>query len=306
MTTATWSTRVRHDSDATYQEWRDEFITKLGVLVTGGKLAADETNITPGAGARPGTNTEQGYAVYHLNDSLHGTAPIYIRFGFGTGSSGATLPRMQATVGTSTNGSGVLGGTALATITTFSQQTTGQTGDTARVSYFCCVDGFLGISWKWANSATSGTPAGLFIINRSCDATGAITATGALAVWGSGGTGSLNKTQAFRFPSTAVAYTAKTTLPDTALGIMPQAQTSTLIGSDIQVMLGWMITPTVTPMFGCCGVLNTEVPDGTSFSTTLVGSSARTYIGLVNYHGPFGPIDASTAAGGLKFAMLWE
>ena len=76
MTTASWSTRLRHDSAATYQEWRDEFITKLGLLVTGAVLAADETNITPGAGALPGLNTEGGYAVYHLADSLHGTEPV--------------------------------------------------------------------------------------------------------------------------------------------------------------------------------------------------------------------------------------
>lgn len=299
MSTQSWSSRLRHDSDATYQEWRDEFITKLGLLVASGDLAADETNITPGAGARPGTNTEQGYAVYHLDDSLHGTAPIYIRFGFGTGS-GATSPRLQVTVGTSTNGSGVLGGTALSTIASVNGNLA-QTGDTARQSYMCATAGFFGFDWKVGSAPSEGA----FFICRTCDTAGAPTATGAIAHWGLGTTNTLTKRQAFRYAATAAAYTALTSIVDGALGMNPQAPLATTVGSDVQMMLGWTITPRVAPLFGVCGVNPAELAPGGTFSATTVGASARTFLTMATTAGPFGPISAA-ATGGLCIAMLWE
>lgn len=297
MTTASWSTRVRHDSDATWQEWRDELITKLGTLST--YLAADETNITAGAGARPGTSTEGGYAVYHLSDSLHATAPCYIRFGFGTHTS-ATAPRIQVTTGTTTNGSGVLGGTALSTIAGIHANAV-QVTDTARQSYMSAHNGHFGLNWKTGASVTEAA----FFFGRTCDSAGAISATGAIAVWGNGTAATLTKTQAFRFAATAVAYTLQTAVGSTALGLSPQSPTVTAVGSDNQAFLGWTITPAVAPLFHVCGVLDTEVTTGNTFSVALVGSTARTYIGLSTLAGPFTAVSA-VAANGPKYAMLWE
>lgn len=297
MTTQSWSTRVRHDSDATYQEWRDEFITRLNALVSGGALVADETNITPAAGARPGTSTEEGYAVYHLDDPLHGTAPVYIRFGFGTGS-GATSPRIQITVGTSTNGSGVLGGTALSTIATcnaFSAQTT----DVGRQSYMCGLDGFFGFEWKVASNSQ-----GAFFVARTVDNDGVPTAEGALIRVSDGAQG-VAKSQAFRYASPAAAYTAQTAAPNAAIGINPQTPTQTTVGADIQVALGWTISPRATPLVGVCGVLPSEITPGSTFTATLVGAGARTYLAWSANSGPFGAVSA-TAAGGMVIAMLWE
>jgi len=296
MTTATSNTRLRCDSDATYQEWRDEFITKLGVLVAGGYLAADETNITAGAGARP-TNSEQGYAVYHLNDSLHGTAPVYIRFGFGTGSSAAN-PAVWMTTGTSTDGSGVIGGTALSAKTRFNGNV-GATTDTARPSYWSCSPGFFGVMWKIG----AGAGEGYFFICRTCDSTGAITATGAQAYWAQGAVSTLTGVQAFRYAATAAAYTAQTSLASAALCFAPQSPTSTLVGSDTQVFVCWTITPQVAPLFGVCGVLDAEYGQGTTFSVAMVGSTTRTYIAGGSYC-PVGPV--STSSSGPKLAMLWE
>jgi hypothetical protein len=280
-----------------YQEWRDELIAKLGNLTY---LSVDETNITPGAGARPGTNTEGGYAVFHLNDSLHGTAPVYIRFGFGT-DSGTTNPRVQVTTGTSTNGSGVIGGTALSTIASISTSAT-QVTDTTSNSYLCAAPGFLGLMFK----QTSNNYKGFFFINRTCDGTGAITATGAHAWWGAGGNTNPTKSQAFRYAATAAAYTAQSTAVVAMLGFLPQGQASTLVSGTIQVAMGWSINPATYPLFGVCGVLDNEVSAGTTFSVTLVGSTPRMYIGAAQLTcGAFGPTFDSTT-GIPKFAMLWE
>lgn len=298
MSTQSWSTRVRHDTDATWQEWRDELITKLGALVTAGVLGADETNITPAAGARPSTNTEGGYAVYHLADSLHGTAPVYIRFGLGTNGS-ATAPRIQVTVGTSTNGSGVIGGTALATIRS-THNNSAQATDTTRQSWMCATAGFLGLAWK----SGSGTDA-LLLVARTVDSVGAITATGAMVVWGQTSVNGLTGTQALRFAATAAAYTVQTAISNTALCFSPQTPTSSAVGSDNQVFVAWTITPAMAPLLGVCGLLDTDVTAGNTFSATLVGVTAHTYIALTTTFGPAGPV-AANASGGLKFAFLWE
>lgn len=297
MTTATWSTKVRHDSDATYQAWRDEFITKLGLLST--YLTADEETITPGAGARAGANTEAEYAVYHLNDSLHATYPIYIRFGFGTGTA-TDRPRVQITTGTTTNGSGVLGGTCLSTIASI-HSSAAQTTDTARNSYFCAHNGFFGLNWKVGAGATEA----FFALCRTVDSTGAISSTGYSAAWGSGASTAMTKTQCFRMIATAAAYTLKTVAVDTLWGFIPQAPSATLVGADTQAAVAWCITPAVAPLIGICGVMDNEVAGGSSFTATLVGSSARTYLALTILCGPFAPV-APTATAYLKYAMLWE
>jgi hypothetical protein len=294
----TWSTRIRHDSDAEYWFWRDELISKLALVIAGGYLAADETNVTAGAGARPGANTEQSYAVYHLADSLHATAPIYIRFGFGT-SNGAQVPRIQVTVGTSTNGSGVLGGTALSTADKIHIAAGGnQTSPTVRNSYACCVPGFLGLSWKQGSGIE-----GFFQISRTVDSAGAITVTGSVASWGASTANGMTKVQAFNY-SPAVAYTASTVVSETMLGFNPQRPASTLVGSDTQAFVAWMPTPAMRPVLGVCGVLDAEAATGSTFPVTLVGATSRTYIALTPACGPFGPTTVS--AGHPKYAMLWE
>jgi hypothetical protein len=296
-----WSTRIRHDSDATFQEWRDEAITKLGLMVAAGHLAADETNITPGAGARPGTNTEQGYAVYHLNDAMHATAPVYIRFAFRT-ENGTTTPGIRVQVGTSTNGSGVLGGTALSqsTRTMHSPNTGAQITDTARDSWMCCRPG---VFW-WSNKSGSSNFDGFFAVCRTVDADGDPDARGVIIVWGNS-TGSNNQTQALQFPS-AFAWTVQSTLGLTALAINPQMSTaSTLVSGDTQAYLGWTICPEVAPVVGVIGVIGNELAANNTFTVTPVGSTARTYISLKAEAGPFGAV-APTTSGGLRYCGIWE
>lgn len=295
MTTNSWSSRIRHDSDAVWREWRDDLITRLAAV----GLGVAETNITAGAGARASTNTEAGYAVFYLNDSLHATAPIYIRFGFGTGIE-TSIPRIRVTVGTSTNGSGVLGGTALSTITSI-HGNAAMTSDVARTSYLCCVTGFFGMSWKVGASIVE---AGFFIC-RSCDTDGTPNATGAIAHWADSTVGGWTKRQMFRFATAPAAYTAATSVYTGALGLCPAGMSgSGLTGGDAQAFLGWMGVPEVSPIFGVCGVFADELTIGGTFSATLLGSTARTFITLSNSFGPFGPIPGGL--GKLNCAMLWE
>jgi hypothetical protein len=295
MTTQSWSSRVRHDSDAVFREWGSELSTKLAAA--GLTQTADTGQINWVTVVRAGTNANAGYEIWRMADTQQATAPVFLRIDYGTGS-GTTSPRIQITLGTGSNGSGTITGTALTTARSI-HAPTAQTTDTVRNSYVCVNQGFIGIYWK----VGSGTDA-LFVFNRTCDTTGTSTATGGMVIWGSTSASALTATQALRFASTAIAYTARTAIADTALGMNPQSVTSTLVGSDQQVFMGWTITPAVAPLFGVCGCLEAEFPQGTSFTATLVGTSARTYIALATTAGPF---SANGATGAYpKFAMLWD
>ncbi len=298
MTTQSWSSRVRHDDNATFQEWASELYTKIvasGLVQTAdtGQLAA------PVVAARPSTNTSAGFWIFRFNDAMQSTAPIFLRVEVGTGS-GATNPRINITVGTGTNGAGTVTGTALTTSRT-THQGSSQATDTARQSIMCHTEGFFGYNWK---IGSAGNEAG-FWLARTVDATGTPTATGAIVAWSGTATTSLTATQALRFAATAAAYTAQTTATNTALGLNPQTPSSGAVGSDIQAYVGYTITPQVAPLLGVCGVIDSEVSTASTFSATLVGTTPHTYIACSPNVGPFGPV-ASTNTGGLKFAMLWE
>jgi len=296
MTTASWSSRLRHDSDATFREWGSELAGKMAVV--GLVQTSDTGQINWTTVARAGVNTEAGYEIWRFNDTLQSTAPIYMRVGYGTGST-ATHPRLQFTVGTGSDGAGVITGTALSTARAASGGAV-QTGDTARQSYMCAVDGFFGFNWKVGSGGSEAS----FFVCRTADSTGAATATGAMVSWGNGSIANAAR-QAMRFATTAIAYTAQTSVDNAALALNPQAVTSTVVGSDLQVFLGWTITPRAEPLFGVCGVLTGEITAGSTFTATLIGTTSRTFLVWSSVGGPFGSISAGSA-GGLSTAMLWE
>lgn len=216
MATQSWSTRIRHDSDATFREWGAEFAAKMGAV--GLVQTADTGQINWSTVTRPGTNTEGGYEIWRFNDAQQSTAPVFMRIGYGTLSL-VTSPRLQITVGTGSNGAGVITGTAL-TIARGCNGNQSQTTDTGRQSYMCAVAGFFGFNWKTAAGATEGS----FFICRTADGNGTPSQTGAMVAWGDGSTTG-NARQALRFAATAVAYTAQTSITLMMLGLNPQAVT---------------------------------------------------------------------------------
>lgn len=298
MTTQSWSTRIRHDTDATFREWGLEFNTKLaaaGLVQTADTGQINWTTVT-----LPGTNTDGGYEIWKLNDSLFGTAPVYFRLDYGTGG-GTNIPRVKFTVGTGTDGAGVITGTAKTAANTFSVQAS-QVGDVARQSYLCVAEGFFGIHWKTDADAGNGAN-GFFIFARTVTGSGVPDATAGLVIWGSGNSSQLN-TQALRFAATAAAYPQKS-VPDSMVGFFAQSPSATTAGSDIQAAVAWTRSPFMVPLIGICGVLSTEVSIGSTFTVTIVGSTPHTYIGLSNSAGAFGHSTAGSS-GLPRFAMLWE
>lgn len=95
-------------TDASFRAWIQDFVTMLdnsGWTRASDTGMLDETTVTlPGI-----ASTYAGYQIWYLDDSLHATYPIYVRFGFGRGSTTTRL-LFNAQVGYATNGTGNLSG----------------------------------------------------------------------------------------------------------------------------------------------------------------------------------------------------
>lgn len=292
MTTEAWSTRIRHDSDAVFREWGSELAAKMALV--GLVQTADTGQIDWLTVVRAAVSTTAGYEIWRFNDSLQGTAPIFMRVDYGTGTN-ANAPRIQITVGTGSDGAGTITGTALTIARSMSLGNAAQTSDTLRTSYMCATEGFFGFNWK---IGAGGQAEGYFFVCRSVDATGAPTATAALVIW-MRVTISIDS-QALRFAAPAAAFTTKTTAVTAQICPWPQTPSASLVGTDPQAAVAFTITPRVEPLVGICGVLNTEFPTGNTFQSTQVGTTPRTYIALSAQLTLF---DANAQ---LKPAMLWE
>lgn len=301
MATISWSTRVVHDSDATFREWGSELEVKLaeaGLVQTSDTGQIDWTTAT-----RSAINTlTAGYSIWRFDDSQQGTAPIYIKIDYGTGST-STYPRAAITVGTGSDGSGTLTGTALTAQRVFLNASSTPSAVVARQSFLCVTEGFFGLVWKYHGEITS--IGGGFFIARTVDSAGVPTATGAIVNWGGHSVTQQVVRQALRFASTAAAYTATGANSTAALGLLPQGQIMTVTGNDVQAALAFTITPRAEPINQVCGVLFNELNSFVTFETIMVGTVKRKYIVCPGQMGAFGPIDTGDS-GALRVAMLWE
>lgn len=298
MAKTSFSTRLRHDSNAVYNEWVTEFVAALAAC--GLVQTSDTGQLTPGALTRT-IGVTDGYQIWRFNDAMQSTAPIFLKFRFGTQSNFVTSPRLQIEWGTGSNGSGTITATGIsgtmANNRDFMSTTQGQSAvDTGRPSHFIHEEGFFGMSFKNTAVENSGdcTPAIMFIA-RTVDNNGDPTADGAMFyLHGDAGP----TTQAVRFASSPVAYTAQSSAPNNYLGFLPQAPTNSNVGSDTQVALAWTISPLASPLVHMCGVYPTELALLSTFNTTLVGSDAHDYIVI--------PLAAFGAPATMRVAMLWD
>lgn len=289
MTTQAWTSRVRHDTDATFREWGLEFSTKLGAV--GLTQTADTGQINWTTVTRPGTSTDAGYEIWRFNDTAHSTTPIFIRFDYGTGTA-ATAPRIRVTVGSGSNGSGTITGTAPFTVNNLGTANTGSAVDTTYNSYMCYVAaiGAFGVMWKNGFGA-----AFQLMICRDVDSSGVATTDGCIVSI----TGQSFLTAACMRMSTGTISSKQTSTTNANICPDPFSPGSSTVGSDFQAYVAFGCFPRVRPVLGFCGVRNAEIPEATTFSVALVGGTSRTYIG-----GPNTPVISATTA--LKPAMIWE
>lgn len=302
MTTSSWSSSPDHQTDAGFRAWVADFIahcTTVGLTQT-----ADTGQINTATVTRPGTNTDGGYAIFHDNDALHGTAPYYIRFDFGTGAV-ATRLRVKMTVGTSSNGTGTIGGTALTAAQIVSASTGTSTGS-AFTSYMCKTDfGFWFVFSAGSPVAGFGNAAAGVL--RTSDNTGAATATGATFIFNNNSTAvsTAGGNQQLRFASAAAVFAVSTgNTPSFIFIPSPPSVGGTLVGADVQLFPALHWTPQATPCIGACGAKITEVAEAATLSATLFGSTAHTYI---NMGGEFGThITGPATQSQYGMCLIWE
>lgn len=289
MTTATSSTRLRHDSDATFREWGSEFSTLLSMI--GLVQTADTGQINWATVTRPGVNTEAGFEIWRFDDALQATSPIYIRFGYGTGTA-VNRSRIQMTVGVGTNGAGVITPDGSWTIENVSGASTNDIDDTTRNSYFCYDGGTLGFFWKTGTSSRA-----CLTITRTVDADGVYDGDGAMIV--AYGNNRIT-TACMSFVGTPSITTKRTSTRTAQVCHWPQAAATSIVGSDQQVACMYGTYPRFRPHIGLVGCLHTEFGSGVTFTATMVGTTPHTYLANPDNDNLF---DASDT---LKSAILWE
>lgn len=289
MTTATSSTRLRHDSDATFREWGLEFSTFLSTI--GLIQTADTGQVNWGTVTRPGANTEGGFEIWRFDDALQATSPIYIRFGYGTGNA-VNRSRIQMTVGVGTNGAGVITAAGSWAIENVSGGATDDTVDTTLNSYFCYDGGTLGFFWKTARASRAGC-----CITRTVDADGVYDDDGAMIC--SFGNNRIS-TACMNFVGTDSITTKRTSSSTASICHWPQTPAASLVGSDQQVACMYGTYPRFRPHIGLVGCLNVDFAAAVTFTATMVGSTSHTYLASVDNDTFF---DGGAI---LKPAILWE
>lgn len=315
MAVASTTTPLDHTGDVGFRTWVAEFIAQLTAV--GLTQTADTGQIDTATVTRPGVNANAGYAIFRFNDTLQATAPIFIRFDFGT-DNGASEPRIQFLVGAGSNGSGTITGPLLAqrAMTVSVGAASAVTAYISRWVYNATL-GFLGIAWKTGAQGVDGNQ-GVLFIGRLCDSSGATTANGVYSVaigitngaTGTGGSGGLLAQQLHNLlTSTNWPVDASVSTLGGYFGVWPLSVTTTQVGVDTSVVPAFYAAPglglDLHLHFG--GLLRSEVPVSNTFSLAVKGPTARTYISIGN------PGSASTAmvwlfgaTTGNGIFMLWE
>ena len=284
------TTAIAHSDDTTFRAWITELSGQLDAA--GLATAGDTGQINLATATRPGTNTAAGYQIRYLNDSLHGSKPLYLKIEFGTGLAN-TSPNIWITAASGTNGAGTLTGTTYFPRTEIIPYAYSAPGAATYFSGVCVLPGFFGMVFK-RNYVANQTPH--FFAMRTCDDAGDISAAG------------------FHFyyvytSSTCYRYTYITSLIHDQAGysLYPSAGTSTLVSGQPQVFRHFDSQPQVRCVPFMLSFMNGEIGDLSTFTSTPVGATSRTYLALAGTQGPtnvgMGPGGAWTNG---RLAFQWE
>jgi hypothetical protein len=286
VTTKAWFFPIAHANDANFRAWGSDLsaaFAEVGLVKTADTGQIDWVTVT-----RPTLNTAAGYEIWRYTNSS-----VYLKIEYGTGV-GAAAPGVWLTVGTGSNGSGTLTGTVSARTSVYANNSALDNPGTSRQSFLVYKDGFLGFfGYRFAaggNAVLMG-----FWVSKTTNAAGVQDSRGATVYWRVG-TSIPPWVQALNF-QTNTALTVNTTGD---FVVIPMAITSSIIGADTQCFIHWTALPLVLPNPYMATVISAEVPAGSTFTTTLIGTTPRTYIALDNV--PHG----SALGSAYRLAMLWE
>lgn len=248
--TAAWRQRVSEISNA---------LTAVGLI-----KSSDTGQINPETTTLPSAGTDAGYEIRFLNDSLHATAPVYLRIDYGrtTASNGM---RISVTMGLSTNGAGTITGLNTGVINTSWAATVTASG--AIPSYFAAGEGYAWMAYMlgFANSAATMSAFGIF---RTVDAAGEITAD-AVALyytWSGESSPGFRRRVISRAASNVFAE-------DRAYSMVVGNLASTETASGPQVYRHWAHTPVASRLRHLVTYRDPEISAGAVVSLPVVGEA---------------------------------
>jgi hypothetical protein len=289
MTTKAWFFPIQHNNDANFRAWGSDLsaaFAEVGLVKT-----ADTGQIDWVTVLRPTTtDTAAGYEIWRYTDSS-----VFLKIEYGTQNSSGT-PGLWLTVGQGSNGSGTLTGAVSARGTFGSGSTSALSSPgTNRQSFLVYKDGFFGfVGYKFAIGGAG--PVAMIAVAKTTNAAGVADSRGVTVFWKSTSISGDPRVQAVNFQTsfaTQVSFAGD-------FVVIPMGVTSSIVGSDTQCFIHWTALPLVLPNPYTATVIASEVPAGSTFTTTLVGTTPRTY--LV----PDTGVEGSALGGAYLFAMLWE
>lgn len=116
MASLIFGARLSNADTTLFRAWGSAVSTALGQMLTR-VTQTGEINWTT-VTAPLAANTFQGFEVYRLNDSLHSTAPVFLKFEYGSGAA-ATTSAIRLTIGKGADGSGNITGVLQSAINVF-------------------------------------------------------------------------------------------------------------------------------------------------------------------------------------------
>lgn len=176
MATNHWIHTASHVTAADFKSWVSsitEGLATVGLAVADdtGQLDVDAISTLPAGGAFA------GFQIWYLNDSLHVSAPIYIKLEYGTGS--GDRPAFAVTVGSGTNGAGTLTG-IFGKRAVYSPGFPFNAG--TQKSFACKVEGCVWMAFA-DNGLNGSAKSFFFMVARSTDLDGTPTAEGAVCYY---------------------------------------------------------------------------------------------------------------------------
>ena len=304
MTTATWTTVIDHSTDVAFRAWGSELSANLAAV--GMVQTADTGQINWSTVTRAGTTSDAGYEIWRFNDTQQSTSPIFLKLFYGTGATTST-PRLGYQISSVTNGAGVVTG-GQNTAPYYCYSLGAASASTSRISYLSYSDGFFALFHKIAGYNPSATYTPYVIIARTVNSTQTPTANGAAVYWQNAGSNYYYNQMRFLATASNTQYITSATWSGCYI---PGANTtSSIIPTNPGVARAFphfSFVPDVLPLIGICTVNTNDNPGGSTFTSTLFGSTSRTYLSLgygsANGYPPQADAGTTTNYG---VGILWE
>lgn len=292
MTTHQYTTPIVTTTAAGFRAWVRELSDALqlcGLVKTGdsGQIDIDTVALPGNSSAASGA---AGFEVYTLNDSLSGSAPLFLKIYYGRNVSGG--PQIYIEIGSGTNGLGGLTGIVITAKPVL--RSVGVTITVNLPTFVCVTDGFIGVSFKHGLNASQ-SPYG-FTVCRSTDGTGAPSPEGVVAYTG-------NQSPGIGLQSCGVFGQGEFYQSNNAYCMIVAGLGSTLVSGGSQVFKHYAAFPRVRPVAQMLTVNTNEIGAYTTFAAAPIGGNERTFICLGQLG--FGNANVGNQSN-YSAAMLWE